>query len=470
MNFVPQYPGQLSSRQMGRLHSASLEILRETGMVFGSPEIVRLCRAHGLKTSGETVYFDDRAVEKALEMTPNEFTLLARDPDKSVEFSLGSQVLAPGSGAVYVVDQQGNLSASGQADFIRAAQLVQVLPQMKLCRPLFLPHDVPADQVHVWMMANQILHEDKPYYLMVADDVRLLSLAFGREPLAMEEAAVTGRACGLSSLNIISPLYMAEEACRNLSAYCRAGVVFSITSMPAAGSSAPCSLPAAIVMQNCENLGALVVTQLISPGHPVIYGAMGGHNDMKGMRAVYGGPENRLVEMAGCQMARYYSLLCRGDVGCTDAPGIDFQAGGESMFQFFSSSLVPINLLPGCGHLGSFMGGSLEKMLLDVELHEYVSRLGTPLKTGESDLALEAIKEIGPKGNFLNHPLTFKRFRTEFHEPLVFNRESYGHWQNSGRRSAAQLAQEKVQSYLDNYQAPDIDPDLKKALLKYNNS
>jgi len=467
MNFNQPYPGQLSSRQMGRIHSASLEILRETGMVFGSPDIVRLCRAHGLKTSGETVYFDDRSVEKALEMSPNDFTLLARDPDKSVDFSLKAQVLSPGSGAVYVVDYRGQLSLAAREDFIRAARLVQALPQLKLCRPLFLPHDVPADRVHAWMMASQILHQDKPYYLMLAEDVEQLSLAFAREPLAMEEAAVTGRAYGLSSINIISPLYMPEAACRNLRAYCQSGVVFNITSMPAAGSTAPCSLPAAIVLQNCENLGALVLAQLISPGHPVIYGAMGGHNDMKGMRAVYGGPENRLVEMAGAQMARYYGLLSRGDAGGTDAPAGDFQAGGESMFQFFSSALLPINLLPGCGHLGSFMGGSLEKLLLDVELFDYVTEFMKPLNLGEGELALEAIKEVGPKGNFLNHPLTFKKFRTEFHQPQVFSREPYGRWQQNGGRTALDLAHDQVRSYLDNYQAPDIEPDLKKALLKY---
>lgn len=468
MSFNQHYTGQLTSRQLGRIHSASLEILRDTGMVFGSPELVKLCRTHGLKTSGDTVYFDDKTVERTLEMTPNEFTLLARDPNKSVEFSLDAQVLAPGSGAVYVVDHRGELSTSSRADFIRAAQVAQVLPQMKLCRPLFIPHDVPADRVHAWMMANQILHQDKPYYLMVAEDVRLLSLAFAQEPLAMEESAVTGRAYGLSSLNIISPLYMPEEASRNLMAYCQSGVAFSVTSMPAAGSTAPCSLPATIVMQNCENLGALVVSQLISPGHPVIYGAMGGHNDMKGMRAVYGGPENRLVEMAGGQMARYYGLLSRGDIGCTDAPNNDFQAGGESMFQLFSSSLLPINLLPGCGLLGSFMGGSLEKILMDAELYEYVRNFTKPMQIGEGDLLLEAIKEIGPKGNFLNHPLTYKKFRTEFYEPHIFNRESYGHWQKNGCRSAVDLAHEKVQACLANYREPDIDPVLKKALLKYN--
>ncbi len=468
MNFFARDMGWLDSRQLGRIHTASLEILRETGMAFNSADALSIFKAHGLKTSGDTVYFTDRVIERCLETAPNEFTLLARNPAHDVDFSLDSQVIAPGSGAVHVVDHQGGLTAPTGADFIRAARLAQVLPQMRLCRPLFLPQDIPADRVHAWMMANQILHQDKPYFLMVADDVRLLGLAFGKTEEQMKESALIGRSYGLSSVNIISPLFMTDEACRNLITYCRAGVAFSITSMPAAGSTAPCSLAAAVLLQNCENLGALVLSQLVSPGHPVLYGAMGGHSNMKSLGAVYGGPENRVVELAGCQLARYYGLLSRGDVSVTDAPVSDFQAGAEAMFQFFSAAMRSVNLLPGCGHLGSFMGGSLEKMILDTELIEYVRALMRPLRCGEDDLAREAIKAVGPKGNFLNHPLTFKRFRTEFHEPLVFGRDSYERWKKRGRPQAADLAHIKIGPYLEKYRQPDIDPGLRKALAAFS--
>ncbi len=464
MSFFASHSGVLDPRQLGRIHTASLEILRETGMAFGSAEALAVFKAHGLKTSGDTVYFTDRIIERCLETVPSEFTLLARNPEHDVDFSLDSRVIAPGSGAVYVVDHQGRLAAPTAADFIRTAQLVQALPQMKLCRPLFMPQDIKAKRVHAWMMANQILHQDKPYYLMVADDVRLLGLAFGKTAEEMRESALIGRSYGLSSVNVISPLYMTEEASRNLVAFCRAGVAFNVTSMPAAGSTAPCSLAATVLMQNCENLGAIVLSQLASPGHPVFYGAMGGHSDMKSLGSVYGGPENRLVELAGCQLARYYGLLSRGDVSHTDSPVVDFQAGAEAMMQFFSAAAQPVNLLPGCGHLGSFMGGSLEKMILDAELIEYVDNFLRPVRCGEDDLALEAIKEVGPKGNFLNHPLTFKRFRTEFHDPLVFNRDSYGRWKRRGRPQAVDLARIRVDIYLEQYRRPDIDPLLEKTL------
>ena len=466
-HFFNSQPGFLNSREMGRIHSASLEILRDTGMAFGSAEAVEIFKAHGLKTSGETVFFTDKIIETALEMAPAEFTLLARNPAHDIDFSPGVRAIGPGSGAVNVVDLDGRLRVPESHDFIRAARLAQTLPQISFCRPLFLPHDVSPTRVHDWMMAQQILIQDKPYFLMTGRDVSLLGLAFGRSPDEMRESALTGRPYGFSSINIISPLFIPQEACDNLLAYCRSGVAFHITSMPTAGSTAPCSLTSAVVMQNCENLGALVLAQLVSPGHPVFYGAMGGHSEMRMMNSVFGGPENRLVELAGARMAAYYGLLSRGDISQTDAPVCDFQAGAESMFQFFSALSCGLNLLPGCGLLGSFMGASLEKMIMDVECFEYVTKALTPLKFGDDDLALDIIAEVGPKGNFINHPHTFKRFRTEFHNPLVFRRQSYPRWRKAGSLPLTELAAKTVDLRLEQYRPPDIDPDLKKDLSKY---
>ena len=455
----------MSGRDMGRIHSASLEILRETGMAFGSEKAVGVFKSHGLKTSGETVYFTDKIIETALEMAPAEFTLLARDPARNLDFSPRVRAIGPGSGAVCVVDGEGRTRQPTGQDFIRAARLVQVLPQIGFCRPLFLPYDVPPAQVHTWMMAQQILNQDKPYFLMTGRDVPLLSRAFGRDASGMRDSALTGRAYGLSSINIISPLFIPREACDNLLAYCRSGVTFHITSMPAAGSTAPCSLTAAVVMQNCENLGALVLSQLVSPGHPVFYGAMGGHSEMRMMHSVFGGPENRLVELAGARMADYYGLLSRGDVSITDAPVCDFQAGAESMYQFFSAVAGGVNLLPGCGLLGSFMGASLEKLILDVECLDYVIKALAPLKFGEDDLAVDIIKSVGPKGNFINHPHTFKRFRTEFHHPQVFRRQSYARWHKAGRPGLDILAENAVETFLQKYRPPDIEAGLRRELL-----
>ena len=457
----------LGSREMGRIHSASLEILRETGMAFGLPEAVDICRAHGLATSGETVFFTDRIVEKTLEMMPNEFTLRAPNPEHDIDFSPNTQALGPGSGAMFVALASGKSRPARKSDFLQAARLTQVLSAMKFCRHLFVPHDVAPEKMRAWMMIQQTLTQDKPYCLMTAEDIPIVARVFGQSLEEMRDEAVIGRVSGLSSISVISPLYMSAENCANLIAFCRAGITFNISSLPAAGSTAPCSLTAAIVLQNCENLASMVLAQLVSPGHPVFYGVMGGHSDMRTFSPIYGGPENRLLEMAGARMARYYGLLSRGTAAATDAPSPDFQAGAEAMFEMFAATVERVNLLPGCGHLGSYMVGSLEKMVLDAELHEYLNRLTRPLKFGDDDLAADIIKSIGPKGNFLNHPHTFKRFRSEFYQPGVFYRSSYERWRKDGAPGLLEAARTKVKALLESYKAPKIDKGLKSDLLKF---
>jgi trimethylamine--corrinoid protein Co-methyltransferase len=317
------------------------------------------------------------------------------------------------------------------------------------------------------MMVQQIIHQDKPYYLMCADDVPILARAFGLSEKEMREAALIGRSYGHSSVSVTSPLYVAEDACRDLLGFCRAGVAFNVSSMPSAGGTAPCSLTSALIVQNCENLGVLTLAQLVSPGHPVLYGAMGGHSDMRTLRHVYGGPENRLLELGGGRLARYYGLLVRGGAVTTDAPAVDYQAGAESMFQSFSAALAGLNFLPGCGHLGSYLAGSLEKLALDAENIEYIDRLRRPLKFGDDDLALDVIREIGPKGNFVNHPQTFKRFRGEFLLPEIFNRASFEQWRKAGSPAALELASARVEALINEYRKPDMAMDLEKSLLEF---
>lgn len=464
---LPFFPGLLSPRELGRIHSASLEILRDTGMVFGSEEALEIFKSRGFRTEGDRVYFTDKQVEKALESVSNDFVLAGRNPENDVKFNLNSLAIGAGGGAIYVVAGDGSFRSSTKEDYIQAAKLAQVLPGIKICRCLFIPNDIEAEKLRHWMMAQQIILEDKPYHLVEKGDIPLLALAFGKTTEEMRDSALAGYVYGQSSVNVISPLYLSAEACDNLIAFCRAGVAFNLAPMPAAGSTAPCSLTATAIQQNCEVLGPLVLSQLVTPGIPVLYGAIGGHSDMRTMGAVYGAPESRRVELAGAQLAKYYGMLSRGDVGMTDAPACDFQAGAESMFQFMNVMGLGMNFLPGCGHLGSFLGASLEKMVMDAELAEYVFNFLQPFKFNENDLATDLIKETGPKGNYLTCPHTFKRFKTEFYDPRIFNRQPYEKWEKMGSPLAGDLASKKVREYLDLYKKPAIDPALEKELLKY---
>ncbi|MBF0259693.1 MAG: trimethylamine methyltransferase family protein, partial [Desulfamplus sp.] len=221
-----------------------------------------------------------------------------------------------------------------------------------------------------------------------------------------------------------------------------------------------------VILNNCEVLSILVLTQLIRPGLPIFYGAFPCSCDMRSMSITYGGPESRMMESAAALMGKSYGLLIRGNVGMNDAQACDFHAGAESMFCFINALQNKINFLPGCGILSSFAAASLEKLVLDADLAAYAKRFLQPLEMHDLDELVQLIKNIDPKTNFVTSPHTFTNFRKALHHPTVFWRTNYDKWESKGK-SLLQQASERVTHLLENYSQPPIDAALASRLEKY---
>ena len=69
------------------------------------------------------------------------------------------------------------------------------------------------------------------------------------------------------------------------------------------------------------------------------------------------------------------------------------------------------------GILDSYLSISFEKYIMDCEILSMLDRVHTPLGVNEETLALDAINEVGPGGNYLTNPHTFKYCRKEMFIP-----------------------------------------------------
>jgi trimethylamine--corrinoid protein Co-methyltransferase len=237
--------------------------------------------------------------------------------------------------------------------------------------------------------------------------------------------------------------------------------------MPAAGTTGPATIAGIIVLQNCENLAPIVLSQLVRPGCPVFYGALAGHADMISLRPRFGTPEARIMERAGCQMAHFYGLLSRGNAGLTDAPAYDFQSGAQAMLSTLSTLQHGPNFVTGCGLLGSYMGASLAKIILDTEVIIIARRYLTSVRTDRQALAVDVIDEVGPGGTFLENMHTLENFRSEFLTESLFRSPDYEKWKAMEKRVVVHLAREKALQLIDTYQRPPMDPGLEKEIDAY---
>ena len=89
----------LENGQLVTLHNACMKILSKVGVVFHEAEALEIFKKHGFKVDGEKVFFTEDKVLKALETVPSEFTIQARNPDKSVTIGGDHFALGPGWGA-----------------------------------------------------------------------------------------------------------------------------------------------------------------------------------------------------------------------------------------------------------------------------------------------------------------------------------------------------------------------------------
>jgi len=461
----PQYP--LSPQGISAIHKATLEVLLNTGVCFVSENALGIFKKHGFRIEGQRVYFTEAQIYRALESIPKRFTILARNPKHNITMEPGVVSFGMGRGAVNIVQPDGSFQRGTKEDVIASSKLCQSMDELEHWGPLVYPREVDSDNVHLWLWQTMLKYVDKPYLLVGRHHIDLIATAYGTSREGMARRSDFTRSYGQTTGIVQSPLFMMAEDCEDLIEYSRCGIAFHMASMPVAGTTGPCTLAGLVVQQNCENLAPIVLSQLVRPGCPVFYGAIGGRADMKSLTPRFGSAEARLTGRAGVQMARYYGLACRGGSGITDAPACDFQAGAQAMLHILSVLQNGPNFLPSCGLLGSYLGASLAKVVLDAELIAQARRFLTPMEPNREKLAVEVIAEVGPGGRYIEHPHTLEHFRSEFFVDSIFQSLTYEQWNAAGRKEAVHLAHEKAMQLIDSYEQPAMDPGLEAEIDAY---
>lgn len=454
----PEFP--LSRRGVAAIHEASLEVLADTGFRFASETALQIFRSHGFRVEGERVYFTEKQIRRALAHIPKSFTILARNPKHNIFIKRGASSFGLGRGAVNMIQADGSIRRGTMEDVITSSKLCQMMDELEHWGPLVYPTDVEPDNVYLAAWQAMVKYVDKPYLYASRHHVDFVAMAYGTTREKMIRRSDFTRSYGQTTAVIQSPLTMFGEDCEDLIEYALCGIACNIASMPVAGTTGPCTLSGLVVQQNCENLAALVLAQLARPGCPVYYGSIGGRADMRSLTPRFGSAEARIIERAGVQMAHSYGLASRGGAGITDAPVCDFQAGAQAMLHILSDLEKGPEFMPSCGLLGSYVGASLAKLVLDAELIAQAKRFLTPMNPSRERMAVDVITEVGPGGYYIEHPHTLENFRSEFFVNSIFQSLTYEQWGASGRNDAVQLAHEKAQAIIAAYEKPPTDQGL----------
>ena len=437
------------------MHRAALVLLERAGVRVESPAAREL-----LLEAGCTALAPDRvavprsAVDTALAACPRAYTLAARDPDRALAMDPApAQTYVHNlGGARDVVDPRGGaLRRATVRDQRVATRIMHHLVNQHQVTSLWQPDDVP-----------DLLEPLYSYLILAFETDKAIGgpgISYPVQARYLHEMAmaVTGAdgSDGIYPVDLafspVSPLILGGDVSDALVEQVRrGGVVVEILPCPAAATTAPGALSAALAQQHAEVLAGVVLTEVAAPGTPVYYGPRLSAVDPRSGVVVSGTPETGVGSVAAVLLARRCGLACDCYGPCSDSKVVDAQFGYERAVNAALGLAAHPRLLSGIGEIQAGVGSCPEVLVIDDEVLNNVFYAFSPRPWDGDALDVDAMVDGVLSGRgFLGTKHTRRYIRSEFVSPLLSYRGGLGDWLASGRSGLVDLAGERAAELAD---------------------
>ncbi len=468
----PRFPYEptraISDDEVEAIHRASLRVLAETGMDFLDPDAREHLRRAGadVRDGSERARFDPAMVEEIIRTVPAEFTLHARNPERHLRIGGSWTAFGTVGSPPNVADLDRGRRIGNREDYQNLLRLGQSLNSVHFLAGYPVePVDVHHGVRYLHATHDALTLMDKAIHCYSLGRQRNLDvLEMVRIARGVDDATLDVEPSVFTVVNTSSPLRLDTPMSQGVIAFAERNQIVCITPFTLSGAMAPVTLAGALVEQNAEALAGIVLTQVVRPGSPVIYGGFTSNVDMQSGAPAFGTPEAMRTSMIGGQLARRYGVPYRSS-NVNAANALDAQAAYESVFSLWGAIMGGVNLLMhGAGWMEGGLHASYEKMILDAELLGMVEAFLEPVVVDDDTLALDAIAEVGPGGHFFGVGHTQSRFKTAFHKPMLSDWRNYETWQEAGSPELPSKANRIWKELLAAYEPPPMDPAIREEL------
>jgi trimethylamine--corrinoid protein Co-methyltransferase len=234
--------------------------------------------------------------------------------------------------------------------------------------------------------------------------------------------------------------------------FAEAGLPVGFMSMATAGSTAPATLAGTVVIGDAEIVSALVLIQMAVPGAPVFHSFMPGVMHPRTGGYLSSSREGSLFYPIGAEMAHRWCVPTLAGVFGTDGQIPGWESASEAASSLMLCALTGAETGSGLGLLESCTLLYPESILLDDDLYQRVRVEIAGLEVNPELLALEVIKEVGPRGSFLTHRHTRDNLRRRLYSDLTGQPATSG-----SLRDVVEVAREKVKWILQNHQPQPLE-------------
>jgi trimethylamine--corrinoid protein Co-methyltransferase len=454
----------LTEGQKQEIHSATLEVLRRTGVDVLVPEVRDLLKKAGCWLDGNRAYIPPHLIEWAIRTAPSRVVLCDQHGNPAMELEGRKGYYGTGSDTPFVIDAySGERRQAVLQDVANVAKLVDFLDNIDFLMCMGIASDVTESISDLYHFREMLRNTNKPIIYTAWSQENLVDIVQMAEAVAGGAEALRRNPFMALYSEPISPLTHAEVSCQKLLFLANKGLPVVYTPGLMIGGTGPVTVAGSLVQANAEALSGLLITQLVREGTPVIGAGGVLFMDMSKGLISYAAPEFMLAMTAFSEMYHYYKLPIFSFSGCSDSKTFDQQAAAEGAIWMMITALGGGNLIHDVGYIESGLTASYNQLVSMNEVAGLVKRFMRGVEISTETIALDAINQVGPGGQFLDHPHTYKHFRSNW-VPELFDRSAREDWVREGKLTLADKATAKVQKVFETYQPEPLPDNISKSL------
>ena len=456
----------LNDDEIMSIHESSLRVLYNVGMrVYDDKFCSTLSKKGFIVDRGQQlVRFPKEMIDTALKVTPESFSMYDHKGNE-LAIQTGNTFPAIYSNALSVWDWYTNrIRPSNIKDITTCIQLVEEIDEIKVACPVCLPHNSPV--------TNKVLHAiciilENCTKMNKASPHDLSEAVFWKEAIDIADQDLPSnlKPTLIYALSPTNPLQIDPDTCEIFQYLIEHKFPLTISSCPIAGATSPMTMAGTTVQTHAEFLGMLTIAQVLREGIPIVYGGSAGPMDMRTGTLSYGCSERNTMLCANMDIAMFFKIPHFSSSGTIDSPYPDFQAGQSKALAFMTRLMKGTTFGIWFGSLLTGKAVAPEQIILDVDIYRSVITMLQGMHIDEERLAFEAIKRVGPGGNYLmdEHTLSWMRSDEFYTSPIVNHNGVDG-------KSMVDRAHELVEEIIENCRikvSDKVQEDLRKLLEKY---
>ncbi|MBN1559930.1 trimethylamine methyltransferase family protein [candidate division KSB1 bacterium] len=460
----------LNEALIERIISEGIDILCKLGVEVHNENVLSLLSDFGAQVDKvkQHVIFKPDLIEKSLRTAAHPFKLFDVLGNETHFFTDDNVYFTPGSAAIHLLDyDRKETRRPDTRDYIAYAKIISQLEHIASQSTAFIPADVPDAISDSYRLFLSLLYCEKP---VVTGTFTLDSFAVMRD----FQVAVRGSAHNLKEkpLTIFSacptsPLKWSAVTSQSVVDCALHGIPVEFIAMPLSGFMAPVSKVGTLVQHTAETLSGIVISQLASPGAPVLYGGSPAIFDLRYETTPMGAIETMMIDCGYNEIGKRLGIPTQAYISLSDAKMLDAQAGLESGIGAALAVLSGINNIAGPGMLNFENCQSLEKLVLDNEICGMTLQLVKGIEPKEDLPTLPLLQELLAEGHLLiaDHTQRYLREEIFFPGPII-DRANASRWRDEGAKTLVERAHAVVNDLVERYRPSRLSDDVKNEMIE----